>query len=112
MYCKQERFLGGYSIFVWRESLAAYSETVVLLQLKAHQARWMVDLSPLGFSRFHSGFYMLLAQNHQTYIAFIGKGQRKNFLIHHLGWICFKPIWTGESSPLGKKQDASHKAQS
>lgn len=65
------------------ESLATYSKTVVLLQLKVHQARWMVDLSHLGFSGFHSGFYMLLSQNHHTLnVAFIGKGDRKDFLIH------------------------------
>lgn len=77
MYIAMRSFLWGYSTFVWRESLATYSETVVLLQLKVHQARCMVDLSPLGFSRFHSGFNMLLSQNHHTLnVAFIGKGER------------------------------------
>lgn len=81
MYITRRRVFWGDSPHLPGESLATYSKAEVLLQLKVHhQYRWVVDLSPLDFSGFHSGFYMLLSQNHHTLnVAFIGKGERKNF---------------------------------
>lgn len=69
-----------------------------------------MDLSPLGFSGSHSGFYMLLSQNHHTLnVAVNGKGERKNFLIHQGGLSVLNPSgllsqvpWARSGMPAAK----------
>lgn len=93
-----------------QKSLATYSETLVLLQLKTqHQAWWMVGLTPLGFSAFCSGFYRLLSQKlrHKKCILY-QVGREEEFCDPSARVIWFKPIWNGGSSCLGKKLDANH----
>lgn len=83
MYFSRRRVFWEDSPHLSGESLWLLILKLVLLQLKVHQAKWMEYLSPLGFFRFHSGLHMLLSQNHHTLnVAFIGKGERKNFLMH------------------------------
>lgn len=98
-----------YSMFASKESLATYSETLVLLPLKMqHRAGWMVGLTPLGFSAFCSGFYKLLSQKlHHEKCTHYQAGREEEFCDPSVRVIWFKPIWTGKSSPLGKKLDAS-----
>lgn len=92
MYFARRRVSWGNNPHLSGESLWLLILKLVLVQLKMHQVKWMVYLSPLGFSRFHSGFHMLLSQNHCTLnIAFIGKGERKNFLMHQWGLSVLNP---------------------
>lgn len=68
-------------MFASKESLATYSETPVLLQLKMqHQAVWMVGLTPLGFSAFCSGFCELFSQKlHHEKCTLYQAGRQEEF---------------------------------